>query len=126
MGVGWRRKGLEREEERAREPAVDHLRRSSILDKNKVNGEWGCRRGGWSNGRVGVLARVEGDASPTGPYQSKRGEAKSTTIDATGHTEHNEDAVLYFSFLSLPFSIAPLLEPCRSKIYIEFKEHPIE
>lgn len=44
----------------------------------------------------------EGDASPTGPYQSERGEAKSTTIDATGHTVYNEDGAR-FTFPSFHF-----------------------
>lgn len=61
---------------------VGHLRRSSISDKNKVNGEWGWRRG-WGGGEWGrewMLLR-------TGPYQSERGEAKSTRRSMlTGHT----------------------------------------
>lgn len=103
--VAWRwRRFVKARRERAREPPVGHLRRSSISDKNKVNGEWGCRRGGCSNGQAGVKVMGEGDASPTGPYQSERGEAKSTTIDATGHTVYNERRwALYFSFFPLPF-----------------------
>lgn len=46
----------------------------------------------------------EGDASPTGPYQSERGEAKSTTIDATGHTVYNEDGAR-FTFPSFRFCL---------------------
>lgn len=65
------------------------------------------RRGGCSNDRAGVTAMGEGDGSPTGPYQSERGEAKSTTIDPTGHTEYNEDGALYFSVFPLPFTDLP-------------------
>jgi len=78
---------------------------SSISDKNKVNGEWGCRRDGWlQQGRrggreQGELLR-ENDASRAGSYQSERGKAKSTTIDATGHAEHNEKPALRFSPLA--------------------------
>lgn len=111
--------GLERQEERARVPLVGHLRRSSISDKNKVNGEWGCWRGGCNNGQAGVTAMGEGDATPTGPYQSERGEAKSTTIDATGHTEYNEDAARYFSSLLLVFSF----EIRSFIIFIEFPRY---
>lgn len=34
------------------------------------------------------------NAFQAGMYQSERGKAKSTTIDATGHVEYNEDASL--------------------------------
>lgn len=34
-----------------------------------------------------------------GTYQSERGKAKSTPIDATDHVEYNEDAPLRFSIL---------------------------
>lgn len=74
----WRGES-EKREERARD---DHLRLSSISDKNKVNGEWGCQRGGCCSARAwrGELLRTGGhggvDASQTGPYQSERGKGK--------------------------------------------------
>lgn len=59
----------------------------------------------------------EGDASPTGPYQSERGEAKSTTIDATGHTVYNEDGAR-FTFPSFHLSVSPPLYSAEvSKIF---------
>lgn len=82
---------------------------SSISDKNKVNGEWGCRRDGCcSTGVGGVDDQGEllrgNDASQARPYQSERGKAKSTSIDATGHAEYNEDAFRFaFRFSSLVF-----------------------
>lgn len=105
-----RRVESEKREERARD---DHLRLSGISDKNKVNGEWGCWRGGCcsaagrrvrgsARGRPGEkLLRAGDDASQAGPYQSEGGKAKSTAIDATGHVEYNEeDAPLRFSFVA--------------------------
>lgn len=35
------------------------------------------------------------DASQAGSYQSERGKAKSTAIDATGHAEYNKDALRF-------------------------------
>lgn len=120
--VAWRwRRFVKARRERAREPPVGHLRRSSISDKNKVNGEWGCRRGGCSNGQAGVKVMGEGDASPTGPYQSERGEAKSTTIDATGHTVYNEDGER-FTFPSFHFRFPTPLFSGRLEDFQQFAQ----
>lgn len=58
----------EKREERARD---DHLRLSSISDKNKVNGEWGCVggvavavRGG--RGLAGSARGIRGDVATGG------------------------------------------------------------
>jgi len=48
-------------------------------------GQWGGKGNGQGEGN---------DAFQAGMYQSERGKAKSTTIDATGHVEYNEDASL--------------------------------
>lgn len=84
---------------------------SSILDKNKVNGEWGCRRGGCcSAGVVGGDGQGEllwtgetkgargNDASQAGSYQSERGKAKSAAIDAAGHTRKQRKYSTCFGF----------------------------
>jgi len=77
-------------QEREREGRSPPSSLFSISDKNKVNGEWGCRKGSWlqqdrrGEREQGELLR-ENDASRVGPYQSERGKAKSTAIDATGH-----------------------------------------
>lgn len=106
----------EKREERARD---DHLRFSSISDKNKVNGEWGCARGVAAAARGGrwlagvgtrglgeMLLRAGDDA---GPYQSEGRKAKSTAIDATGHAEYNEeDAPLRFPFVARSRDIVSL------------------
>lgn len=90
---------------------------SSISDKNKVNGEWGCRKGGCcsAGARRGELLRTgrrEGlMLLRPGRIKAKGEKAKSTTIDATGHAEYNEDA-------PLRFPVSPLANPRLSRLQI--------
>jgi len=55
-------------------------------------------RGQWGNSQGELLRGGGNDASQARTYQSERGKAKSTTIDAIGHAEYNKDASdFYFS-----------------------------
>jgi len=104
LGVDEEDRGWRRSESGRRSEGRLSLPLSSILDKNKVNGEWGCRRGGCCstgvNGRDGqgeLLRDAGNDAPQAGTYQNERGKAKSTAIDATGHAKYKKPLLLSIS-----------------------------